>query len=507
MYVATNVSKHYGGIRALDGVDLEIRPGEVQALLGANGAGKSTLVKILVGAESPSAGTLELNGTVVRFRTVQEANAQGISIVSQELNLFPDLDVLQNLFMLREPRYGGILLNRREMRRRAASVVARVGLHVPLEAPVRALRLAEQQLVEIARALLDDPKILFLDEPTSALQADDTRRLLQLVKRLRDSGVAVVYVSHFLEDVFAIADTITVVRNGRVAVHRRPRAEMTIEGTVPQMLGEMATMAHRSPTVVTKRTTGPSNHTPLTLSHAEITGVFRPLDLSVTPGEVVGLAGLEGSGATGVLNAIFGRTRLDGGTITMPGRTRAPRSVSAAVRAGVAFVPADRKRLGVMLDKTIRENVTIVSAGPLRRLGVVLRKAVLLQRTEVWRDRLRIAMASTESPVGALSGGNQQKVVFAKWLDGDPRVVLLDDPTRGVDVGAKAEMQSIITQMAHRGQVVLITSSDLEELANVCDRVLIFVQGHVTGELQHGDLNEHRLLAAINTAAVDVSAA
>lgn len=503
MYVASGISKNYGGIQAVDRVDLEIRPGEVQALLGANGAGKSTLVKILVGAERPSAGRLEVDGQAVQYRSVLEASTQGISIVSQELNLFPDLDVLQNLFLLREPRYGGVLLNRREMRRQAQSVVERVGLDVDLSTPVGELRLADQQLVEIARALLDAPKILFLDEPTSALQPADTQRLLHVVRRLKDSGVAIVYVSHFLEDVFAIADTITVIRNGQVVVQRQARSDVTIEETVAKMLGEAILREHEQG--VTHGPTGNGGGL-LVLTGAAVSGAFRPLDLTVAPGEIVGLAGLEGSGATTVLEAIFGRRRLDRGGITMPDGAPAPKSTAAAVRAGVAFVPADRKRLGVMLDKSVAANVTIVSAGPLRRLGFVLRNSVLAARTTVWRNRLGIT-ASTETLVGQLSGGNQQKVVFAKWLDGDPRVVLLDDPTRGVDVGAKAEMHTIIAEMASRGQILLITSSDLEELANVCDRVLIFVQGAVVGELPRRQLSEHTLLAAINTGVVPARAA
>jgi len=505
MYVASGVSKNYGGIRALNDVDVEIRPGEVQALLGANGAGKSTLVKILVGAERPTAGRLELDGRPVQYRNVLEASTQGISIVSQELNLFPDLDVLQNLFLLREPRYGGVLLNRREMRRRAESVVERVGLEADLSAPVGALRLADQQLVEIARALLNAPKILFLDEPTSALQPADTQRLLRVMQRLKDSGVAIVYVSHFLEDVFAIADTITVIRNGRVVVRRQPRSGMTIDDTVAQMLGEAGVREHQrgGPREAAART---RSGDPLILSGAASVGAFQPFDLTVGPGEIVGLAGLEGAGATDVLDVIFGRRRLDSGKITMPSGKPAPRSTATAVRAGVAFVPADRKRLGVMLDKSVAVNVTIVSAGPLRLLGLVLRNAVLAARATEWRTRLGIT-ASPDTLVGQLSGGNQQKVVFAKWLDGDPSIVLLDDPTRGVDVGAKSEMHAIIVEMATRGQIVVMTSSDLEELANVCDRVLIFVQGAVVGELHHGQLSEHRLLAAINTVAVPASAA
>ena len=497
MYVATNVSKHYGGVRALDGVDAEIVPGEVQGLLGANGAGKSTLVKVLVGAEEPSEGELSLHGQPVRFANVGQAVAEGVSIVSQELNLFPDLDVLQNLFVLREPRYGGVLVNRREMERRARPVLETVGLDVRLDRSVGTLRLAEQQLVEIARALLDRPRILFLDEPTSALQASETQRLIAVARGLRDNGVAVVFVSHLLEDVFALCDTITVLRNGRVIMSRRPRAETSIPEVVAQMLGDAVN--GRTRTIADAADERLVNAAPLQLSGVSVKNALRPFDLEVEPGEVVGLAGLEGSGPEAVLDAIFGRRKLDGGSIVLPNGRAGPRSTTAAVRAGLAFVPADRKRLGVMLEKTISENVALVAAGPLRRMGIVLRRSAVAARARFWGERLRIAMTSPHVRVGALSGGNQQKVVFAKWLETDPTVVLLDDPSRGVDVGARVEMHSIIAQMAAQRRIVMVTSSDLEELVDVSDRVVVFFQGAAVGELSGIDLTEHRLLEAINT--------
>jgi ABC-type sugar transport system ATPase subunit len=503
MYLASNVSKQYGGVRALDGVDLDIRPGEVQGLLGANGAGKSTLVKILVGAEQPSEGTLTLGGKPVRFANVEQASAQGVSIVSQELNLFPDLDVLQNLFLLREPRYAHILVNRREMQRQAQPVLEAVGLDVQLDRRVGTLRLAEQQLVEIARALLDQPRILFLDEPTSALQATETQRLLRVARSLRDSGVAVVFVSHLLEDVFTICDTITVLRNGRVVVGRRPRAETSISEVVAQMLGDAQSGRRPNATPETMSGENAVNDSPLRLSGVAVKNALQPFDLEVEPGEVVGLAGLEGSGPNAVLDVIFGRRRRDGGTIRLPGGRAGPRTTPGAVRAGLAFVPADRKRLGVMLEKTIAENIATVSAGPLRRMGLVLRKAAMTARANYWGERLRITMSSPQARVGTLSGGNQQKVVFAKWLETDPKVVLLDDPTRGVDVGARLEMHTIIAEMAARKRIVLITSSDLEELADICDRVIVFFQGAAVGELRAERLSEHRLLETISTGSAE----
>ena len=507
MYVASNISRQFGGVRALDGVDLDIRPGEVQGLLGANGAGKSTLVKILVGADQPTEGTLTLAGTPVRFADTQQASAQGVSIVTQELNLFPDLDVRENLFLLREPRYGGTLVNRREMLRRARPVLEAVGLHVRLDRRVGTLRLADQQLVEIARALLDQPRILFLDEPTSALQASETQRLLDIVRGLRDSGVAVVFVSHLLEDVFAICDTITVLRNGQAVVNRRPRSEMSIPQVVDHMLGNTAASQDRVAALQSAPDARTVNDSPLRLSGVAVKNALAPLDLQVDPGEVVGLAGLEGSGPNTVLEVIFGRRRRDAGTIVLPDGRPGPRTMPGAVRAGLAFVPADRKKLGVMLEKTIYENIAIVSAGPLRRMGMVLRKSAMAARARFWGERLGITMSSPQARVGELSGGNQQKVVFAKWLETDPTVVLLDDPTRGVDVGARLEMHAIISQMAARRRIVLITSSDLEELAEVCDRVIVFFQGVAVAELRGDHLTEHRLLESISTGSVNGASA
>jgi ABC-type sugar transport system ATPase subunit len=499
VYVATNVSKHYGGVRALDGVDVEIRPGEIQGLLGANGAGKSTLVKILVGAEEPTSGRLTLNGEPVRFANVGQAVANGVGIVSQELNLFPDLDVLANLFLRREPRYGGVLLNRREMARRARPVLQAVGLDVRLSRPVGTLRLAERQLVEIARALLDEPRYLFLDEPTSALQASETRRLLDVTRALRERGVAVVFVSHLLEDVFSICDTITVIRNGRLVVGGRLRSETSIHEVVSQMLGDVESLRRAIPHREPVGTNGAS----LKLRGVSVRSALRPLDLEAKAGEVVGLAGLEGSGPHVVFDVLFGRRRPQTGTVSLPGGKPAPRTTWGAVRTGIALVPADRKRLGVMLAKPVHENVSLVSAGPLRRMGFILRTSAMVARARAWGDQLQITMSSPRARVGELSGGNQQKVVFAKWLDADPQVVLLDDPTRGVDVGARVEMHSIIGEMAERRRIVLIISSDLEELADVCDRVVVFFQGQAVGEIPRERLSEHRLLEAINTGEVE----
>jgi ABC-type sugar transport system ATPase subunit len=302
-----------------------------------------------------------------------------------------------------------------------------------------------------------------------------------------------------LEDVFSVADTITVLRNGCAMIHRRPRGALSVAEVIKEMLGE--TVAERARPTSTngadpaKRSGG----APLQLSGVTVRGALKPFDLEARPGEIVGFAGLEGSGAHVVFDAIFGRRRLDGGRIVLPDQKPAPRTPNGAVRHGVAFVPADRKRLGLMLDKSVSENVCTVSGGPLRRLGTILRKGEMSARTEHWAQELKITMRSPNMPVGQLSGGNQQKVVFAKWLEAAPSVVLLDDPSRGVDVGARVDMHHIIKQLSERRCVVLITASDLEELADVCDRVIVFYQGEAVGEIPGDELGERRLLQAITT--------
>jgi ABC-type sugar transport system ATPase subunit len=501
MYTVRDLAKSYGGVRALDGVDFEIHQGEVHALLGANGAGKSTLIKILAGATDADSGSLELEGKPAEFNNFADAAESGVAIVTQELTLFPHLDVLQNLFLGREPLHGGIAIDRRTMRREAAPVLERIGLDVDLNRSLDSLRLGEQQLVEIARALLNEPKILILDEPTSALQAAETERLLDVVRALGDGGVGVVYVSHFLEDVFAVADRITVLRSGRVVVARRPRAEMTIQGTVREMLGEAGVREVRAASVSAfEDAEGAAG--PLVLDGIAVEGSLEPLSLEAKPGEVVGLAGLEGSGARTVLDVVFGRRKPDQGSLSMPGRSRPPRTMNQAVRSGVAYVPADRKRLGLMLNTSIAENISLVKGGSQRRMGFVLHNGAMRRRAEHWREELKIVMAGTGNSAGSLSGGNQQKVVFAKWLESEPSVVLLDDPSRGVDMGAKDEMHTIIAQMAASRKVVLYTSSDLEEMAKICDRVVVFFAGRAVGELASDDLSEHGLLEAINVGAV-----
>src|SRR3954468_24245564 len=456
MLEAQGVRKAYGGVVALAGADFTVRAGSVHALLGENGAGKSTLVKIVAGALTPDAGTVRLDGDEVRFGTTAEAVRHGVAVGSQELNVFPDLDVLSNLYPMREPRRGPFI-SRKEMTRLTRPVLAELGLDVPPRRLVADLSLAQRQLIEIAKALLTEPRVLILDEPTSALGAQSTELLFGVLRVLRDRQVGVVFVSHILEDVMALCDEITVLRDGEVAMSARPRAELTVPAIVEAMLGERDDRAETPDDSLREQVAEAlevDSKGRLELSDVTVAGRIEDVSLSVEPGEVVGLAAVAGAGHHTVLELIAGLTRPDSGRVLLPGGRPVPRGLRNAVRAGVALVSGDRRRLGPMLDQPLGENRGRVRSCGLAAGGLIVRSSLLRRRARAQVEGLRIRSRSVDQPAGALSGGNQQKVVFAKWLDAQPSVVLLDDPTRGVDVGAKAEMHALIRSTAAAGAPV-----------------------------------------------------
>jgi ribose transport system ATP-binding protein/rhamnose transport system ATP-binding protein len=480
-------------VTALSGVDFTLEPGSVHALLGENGAGKSTLVKILAGALAPDAGKLTIDDVPVAFASTRDAAALGVAVVSQELNVFGDLDILTNLFLTREPRRGPFV-DRREMALRAAPVLAELELACPLRTLVRDLSLAERQLVEIARALLDEPSVLILDEPTSALPADRAAHLLAIVDRLRTRGVAVLYVSHLLAEVMLIADRITVLRDGGTVL-AEPRRALSIPDVVTAMVGA------REEAPPPRRHAKPGNGG-LRLEDLTVPGVLQDVTLTARRGEILGCAGKEGSGHSGVLEVVSGLRKAARGGVRLPSGRPGPATLRAAVRAGIALVPGDRARIGLMLDKSIWDNVSQVSSGALGRYGVLPRRRRLVEVAEQLRRRLRIRTDSIHTPVRALSGGNQQKVVFAKWLAAEPDVVLLDDPTRGVDVAAKADMHEIVRELAAAGRVVVLSSTDPDELVELCDRVAVFHRGRLCAELSGPALTQPALLHAMATGEV-----
>lgn len=481
MLAARGLVKSYGGVRALDGAGISLRGGEVHALVGENGAGKSTLVRILSGTVAPDDGTVLL---------AKEARADGIAVVSQELSLFPDLTVRENLYPYRPPRRFG-LLDRGAMDRAARPVLAELGLDVDPGTLLGELPLADQQLTEIARALLRRPKILVLDEPTSALPGAAVDRLEQVLRTLTGQGIAVLYVTHFLEEVMRFAQRVTVLRDGRVALAGARREDVDVPELVTAMLGG------RPPQPVRRARAVAEGPPPVVLSEVSVPGRLADVTFTVRAGEVVGVAGLQGAGHLAALEVVCGRTAISAGRVDVGGRGL-PRSLRAAVRAGVAFVPSDRKRYGLMAERMVWENATAVSWLALGRGGVLPSRTELVRRTADLTDRLRLRGGPYDI-VARLSGGNQQKVVFAKWLATEPRIVVLDDPTRGVDVGVRAEMHRIVGELAAGGAAVLIASTDLAELTEVCDRVLVFVRGRIVGEVHGERLTEHALAVAVQS--------
>jgi ABC-type sugar transport system ATPase subunit len=507
---AAGISKSYGGVRALEAAGLTVRSGSVHALLGENGAGKSTLVKVVAGALAPDAGTLRLDGREVAFASTADAARHGVAVVSQDLSLFEDLDVLANLFPMREPRRGPFV-SRAEMARRARPVLAELGLDVPLRRRVGALTLAQRQLVEVARALVTEPRVLILDEPTSALERASTDALMGVLRVLRERRVAVVLVSHILEEVMALCDDVTVLRDGRVVLAGVPRPQLTTAGVVAAMLGERRTGrvpdAAGTPAEALEQTVAgvldPGGRAAggLRLVGVRVARRLEGVTLHAAAGEVVGLAGIAGAGHGTVLELVSGRRRPDAGTVSLPGGRPVPRGLRAAIGAGVALVSGDRRRYGLMLDQPLWENVGQVRAIALAGDGPVVRRGALRARAREHLGRLQVRARSVDERAGRLSGGNQQKVVFAKWLDARPSVLLLDDPTRGVDVGAKAEMHALVRGAAAAGAVVLLTSTDVDELEAVCDRVLVLHRGRVCAELSGERLRAHAVLEAMNTGA------
>jgi ABC-type sugar transport system ATPase subunit len=500
---ATGVRKTYGGVVALSGVDCAVRPGSVHALLGENGAGKSTLVKIMTGAVRPDRGALRLAGADVTFRSAADAAARGIAVVAQELSLFPHLDILDNLFTMREPLKGP-LIDRRGMRARAIPVLEQLGLARPLHTSVGDLTLAERQLVEIAKALVANPKVLLLDEPTSALETGASGRLLKILSVLRGRGVGVVFVSHILEEAMSLCDEVTVLRDGQVVMAGEPMVNLTMAAIVSAMLGTKQKRATGVGQNLAFRAPGGGA---LEVSNVGSPRGLRDVSFRVAPGEIVGLAGLAGSGPEAMLAAIAGLSPIDRGEINLPDGLGRPKSLREAIRRGVAYVSGDRRKLGLMLDKPIWENIVQVRSVGIARDGRLLRAAALRRRAADLAARLGVRAKSVLANAASLSGGNQQKVVLAKWIDAGPNVILLDDPTRGVDIGARAEINLLLRAAAANGAIVIYLSTDIEELTNGCDRVLAFHRGAICGELAGPELTARALLGLMNTGSASASPA
>jgi ribose transport system ATP-binding protein len=487
----TGARKEFPGVLALDGVSLTLAPGEVLAVVGENGAGKSTLMKIVAGIYQQDAGEVLLDGQKIQFATPAEAIAAGVNLIHQELNLAENLSVVDNLFLGREITTGGKLriLNRREMNERAVGLLARVGLPPDrVTARVEALPPGEKQLVEIARALGTDVRVLIMDEPTSSLTQRETERLYEVIESLKTSGVSVLYISHRLAEVKQCADRVSVLRDGRNAGELAKR-DITHDNMVRLMVGRDLKQFY--PKVHRK---GVGGDAVLALRGVCYRGgPAVPASFEVRAGEILGMAGLVGAGRTELSEAVFGVRRLTAGEILLNGQRFRIRSPADAIEAGVLLVPEDRRLHGLVLAESVGFNLSLPNLDRLcNAFGVNHTKEAELHRT--WIERLRIKTPSAAQPVGLLSGGNQQKVVYGKWLARGPKVLILDEPTRGVDVGAKAEIYALIDELAGQGVAIWMITSDMEELLGMADRVIVMHERHVAGELSGKTLTEEAVM-------------
>jgi L-arabinose transport system ATP-binding protein len=482
------VGKSFAGVRALGDVNLDIRAGEVLALMGENGAGKSTLLRIVEGDHRPDEGGLELDGRSIQHATPSDAHRAGIRVIAQEPEIIPHVDVAENIFAGALP-HSVRMFSRREARRRAQDLVDELGFGgvIRVDALGRRLSPAQRQLVEILRALHGGPRVVAFDEPTSSLSDHEVELLFTAIADLRSRGVAVVYVSHRMNEIFRIADRIAVLRDGQL-VGVRPAAETAEDELVRMMVGrDLDALFRRAPTEP-----GPEV---LRLDHVTTDDV-TDISLSVRSGEIVALAGLMGAGRSELAKAIVGDLPVRAGTVSLDGSRIKLRSPSDGVRAGIGFAPEERKNEALILGRSVRDNVSLASLDRLRRGRFVKQKA---ERALVdgFVTSLRIKTPSAEQQVRKLSGGNQQKVVLARWLARNPRLLILDEPTRGVDVGAKAEIYSIISKLAEAGTALLVISSDLPEVIGLADRILVMKDGRLTGELPAGSTEEQILALAM----------
>lgn len=480
------ISKRFAGTQALDGVGLALRAGEVHALLGENGAGKSTLIKIMTGVYQPDRGEILVSGQPVVIGSAAEAQRHGIAAIYQEPLLFPDLNVAENIFIGHQGR--GAVADWRQMFREAEQILSALGVSLDVRSRARGLTLAAQQTVEIAKAISLRVRVLIMDEPTASLSAHEVVQLFRVVRDLRQRGVAILFVSHRIEEVFEIADMVTVFRDGRL-ISVRPRAEVTPQGAIADMVGREIGLLQKRPPV-------PRGEVLLSVHELGRQGVFQDVSFEVRRGEVLGFAGLIGARRTDVGLALFGIAPATEGGIVLRGRSETIRSPRQALALGIAYVSEDRRQLGLSLPMSIAANISLpVLRLYLNPLGLV-RKRLERQTAESFRKRLSIRTPSVDLAVAKLSGGNQQKVMLSKWLNTNPALLILDEPTRGIDVGAKAEVHAIIAELAKEGIGIILISSELSEVLAMSDRVLVMREGRQMTILDGEEASEHRVMTA-----------
>lgn len=486
---ADGICKTFGGVHALSDVSLDVKEGEVHAICGENGAGKSTLIKILAGSYTPDKGRVLVNNHPLPPGDIRASEKAGIHALYQESTAFPHLNATENIFMGREPcKLGGLLLNKKRMRLETKKLLSRLGEAFDQNRPVGQLPMAQRQMIGIARALLHQSRLLIMDEPTASLSGRETEILFRIIRQLRKQGVSILYISHRLEEIFEISDRVTVLRDGKL-VATKPTGEVTKSDLIRMMVGrEVSLLKHSTPAI--QERVGNL----LEVKNLSRKGSFKDISFSIRAGEILGLAGLIGAGRSEVAQTIFGITRPDKGSVLIEGKPLASGSVASAIKKGVALVPEDRQHLGLILPMPIGVNLTLAVLRTLTRFGMC---SSVKEKTLIGRLMAELGVRAPDASVLAetLSGGNQQKLVIAKWLAASPRILFLDEPTRGVDVGAKAEIYQLIRRLAAQGMATLLISSDLPEILSLSDRILIMRSGEISGELSHEESTQEKILS------------
>ncbi len=482
LLVVDHARKSFGAVQALEDGTIELLAGEAHALVGENGAGKSTLVKILAGVYRPDGGRVILDGADVSFSNTAQSQAAGIAIIFQEPTLFPDLSVAENIFVGSQPLRLGRRIDARRMRREAAALFEQLGVRLHPDRPARGLSIADQQIVEIAKALAAEARVIVMDEPTAALTSSEVARLFGVIETLRARGAAILFISHRLEEVFSLCQQVTVMRDGR-HVLTKPIGEVTPQSIVHAMVG-------RDMDALFPKTNTEPGETVLAVERLTREGVFTDVSFTVRAGEIVAFAGLVGAGRSEVARAIFGIDRWDAGRVEVNGRKLRRGSPAAAMAAGIGFVPEDRRQQGLVMDMSIERNVALASLRRVGRLFVIPRGAERRFATE-WITRLQLKYGRLTNPAWMLSGGNQQKVVLAKWLARRPSLLIVDEPTRGIDIGTKAEVHRLLSDLAAEGVAILMISSELPEVLGMADRIVVLFEGRVSGTFTRAEADEN----------------
>ncbi|WP_323101250.1 sugar ABC transporter ATP-binding protein [Intrasporangium sp. YIM S08009] len=481
------VSKSFGPVVALRSGSLLARAGSIHALVGENGAGKSTLVKMVAGVHRRDSGEFLLDGQPVDFGSTAESKAAGVAVIYQEPTLFPDLSVTENIFMGRQTLGRARRIDKPAMYAEAARLFAGLGVHIDPRRPALGLSIADQQIIEIAKAISLDAKVLIMDEPTAALSGVEVERLFTVARQLRDEGRAIVFISHRFDEVFSLCDTVTVMRDGAYIDTR------TIAGT---SVGEIVNlMVGREVEDLFPKVVANVGEVILDVEALSSTGTFHDVSFSVRRGEIVGLAGLVGAGRSEIARAVFGVDRYDSGTVTMKGDAVPAANPTAAIRCGMAFIPEDRRKQGLVTDASVADNISSVIRHKLTTAGLITRSREN-RASGPWAARLEVKTNALDMAANTMSGGNQQKVVIAKWLASEPDLLIIDEPTRGIDVGTKAEVHRLLSELAGQGMAILMISSELPEVLGMADRVLVVCEGRLTAELSREDATPERVMRA-----------